>query len=153
MSKYQIGQKRTDEQKLKMSNSHKGKTSNFKGRKNTEETKQRIREKVKKQWEEGFYDNRPNLSHKGKDNPSWKGGISNCRAMNTKEYKYWRSAVFERDNWTCKTCFRRSGKLEAHHIKEWAKFPELRFIVENGVTLCYECHRLTKRGRKCIKNN
>ncbi len=59
------------------------------------------------------------------------------------EYRDWRAAVFERDDYTCQVCGQRGGKLNADHIKRFADFPELRFEVSNGRTLCVECHRLT----------
>jgi len=61
----------------------------------------------------------------------------------SKEYVKWRSDVFQRDNWTCQTCHIRGVYLETHHIKSWAKYPESRFNLGNGVTLCRECHKLT----------
>ena len=60
-----------------------------------------------------------------------------------KRYLQWRSDVFQRDNWTCKTCGKRGCYLEAHHNKSWAKYPKLRYKVSNGITLCRECHKLT----------
>lgn len=84
---------------------------------------------------------------KGEDHHAWKGGVSRDKHVG-QEYKDWRAAVFTRDDWTCQTCHARSGAgqtvyLEAHHIKSWSQFPELRYEIENGMTLCRECHTLT----------
>jgi hypothetical protein len=78
---------------------------------------------------------------------NWKGGITREREsdMHSLEYKKWRSDVFTRDNWTCQTCGIRGVKLHAHHIKKWSQYKELRYVVENGVTLCESCHRLTHK--------
>jgi len=54
-------------------------------------------------------------------------------------YKAWRKKVYVRDGYTCKECGARK-RLEAHHIKMWAHFPELRYEVSNGITLCKKCH-------------
>lgn len=56
----------------------------------------------------------------------------------------WRKAVFERDNYTCWICGMRGSYLEADHIKPFAYFPELRFELSNGRTLCRPCHETTK---------
>ena len=74
------------------------------------------------------------------------------------EYKSWRQIVFKRDDWTCQKCGARSKKdcyvrIEAHHKKPFSTFPELRFIVDNGETLCKKCHDKESKGREilCIK--
>lgn len=61
--------------------------------------------------------------------------------LTTKEYTGWRRDVFFNDNFTCFLCDKRGGKLHAHHIKPWSEFPELRYEVFNGVTLCVDCHK------------
>jgi 5-methylcytosine-specific restriction endonuclease McrA len=58
----------------------------------------------------------------------------------------WRKDVFERDDYTCQHCFQKGGKLNAHHIKPWAKFPELRYDIHNGLTLCVICHRIEHKN-------
>jgi len=65
-------------------------------------------------------------------------------------YKAWRTLVFERDNYTCVQCgdknFVGRGEtvsLHADHIKPFALYPELRFEVTNGRTLCVPCHKKT----------
>lgn len=89
-------------------------------------------------------------SFRGENHWRWKGGQKRYRHCGGRDVDEWRTKVFERDNWTCQTCRSRGVYLEAHHIKSWAKYPELRFIVENGVTLCLGCHKLTDnyKGKK-----
>ena len=94
---------------------------------------------------------------KGEKNISWKGGITplNHKIRTSLEYKIWRTAVFERDNYTCIWCGVKSSKgikviLHADHIKQFAYYPELRFAIDNGRTLCNECHRKTDTFNKRI---
>ena len=77
---------------------------------------------------------------------SWKGGITtiNQKIRRSREYRLWRIAVFERDNYTCIFCGCVGGRLNADHIKPFALFPELRFAIDNGRTLCDDCHRKTE---------
>lgn len=54
--------------------------------------------------------------------------------------KTWRKAVYERDGFNCVACGHHGGDLNAHHLAAYDNNPELRFSVENGVTLCPTCH-------------
>lgn len=65
------------------------------------------------------------------------------RLRRSSAYKRWRSAIFERDDYTCQLCGIRGGELNADHIKAFALYPELRFEMDNGRTLCVTCHRNT----------
>ena len=99
-------------------------------------------------------------SHKGIPVPSrrgancyfWKGGVTpiHAKIRTSLEYRLWREAVFERDNHTCIWCGS-VEKIEADHIKPFAYFPELRFAIDNGRTLCHSCHTTTETyGNKGI---
>lgn len=74
------------------------------------------------------------------------------RIRYSKRMKDWRLSVFQRDNYTCQGCGERGGYLEADHIKPFALFPELRFDLSNGRTMCRPCHQQTEtwghRGKK-----
>jgi hypothetical protein len=97
-------------------------------------------------------------------NGSKKGWITPFTKALRKCFKYrqWRSDVFTRDNWTCVVCFIRGTYLEADHypkmfssilqeynIKdmETADSCEELWNINNGRTLCKECHNKTKLGK------
>lgn len=91
-------------------------------------------------------------ARKKEDNPNWRGGVTKSRKayMSTIEYKNWRKAVFKRDNYTCLKCGKRGGDLEAHHVKSWKDYPELRYDVINGETLCKDCHIKTYKKKRRV---
>lgn len=66
----------------------------------------------------------------------------------SQEYSDWRAKVFSRDAYTCQKCGQKGGRLNAHHIKPFAKFKDLRFDPDNGITLCEKCHRDVHRQGK-----
>lgn len=78
----------------------------------------------------------------GATNGQWRGGVTpeNKRIRKSREYDIWRKAVFERDDYTCQKCHQRGGTLRAHHLYRFAIWPNLRFVIENGHTLCDPCH-------------
>ena len=85
------------------------------------------------------------LSLRREKHPNWRGGITpmNRVVRYSLEYRNWRDRVFKRDNWTCVQCKRRGGELNADHIKQFAFYPDIRFELDNGRTLCVPCHRKT----------
>jgi len=78
------------------------------------------------------------------NNNNWRGGVSSVNHLirTSKEYKGWRKAVFERDNFTCQECGQRGGSLEVDHVKPFSLYPDLRLVISNGRTLCKPCHKL-----------
>lgn len=57
------------------------------------------------------------------------------------EYYEWRKAVYKRDDYICQYCGKLGVKLHAHHLESYRDNPELRTLLENGITLCEECHK------------
>lgn len=95
-----------------------------------------------KQWIERM---RASAQHGAKCH-RWKGGITpiNEKIRKSSEYVAWRKEVFLRDDYTCQFCGKRGrGTIHADHIAPFALFPELRFSLDNGRTLCIDCHRKT----------
>jgi hypothetical protein len=77
--------------------------------------------------------------HAGKNHYLWIEDRSKVKTSNLHDAKrkIWSKTVYKRDNYTCKMqnsdC---NGRLEAHHILRWADYPELRYDINNGITLC-----------------
>lgn len=79
--------------------------------------------------------------HSGKNHWNWKGGVTReNHRRETNEYCEWRKQVYERDHWTCQKCKIKQNEPIAHHPKGWLDYPELRYEMANGITLCRKCH-------------
>lgn len=112
------------------------------GRKMPEETKEKISDAL--------------LAEK---NPAWSKDRSSIE-LDAKRYStvsnsfpVWRNNVKKRDNYRCKInnkdC---SGGLEVHHILKWIDYPELRFDLNNGITLCHAHHPKGKLEKELISH-
>jgi len=80
---------------------------------------------------------------RGPSHHNWRGGITSEHMVirHSMETKEWRLTVFARDGFQCVACgVGREGKITADHIQPFSLFPELRFTVSNGRTLCRSCH-------------
>jgi len=167
-----LGKKYSSERKKKMSEKAKEiglKPPSHFGRKRTIETRikmSEIRKKIGSPWLIGkprseSSRRKSSDSQKGEKGNNWRGGVTSVheKIRNSLEYKLWRTAVFERDNYTCVWCGLRNIKglkliLQADHIKPFSLFPELRFAIDNGRTLCFECHKKTDTyGWKALKKS
>lgn len=152
IGKANLGRKHSKSAKTQMSISRKGRTSPNKGKKLSEEWKKNIGKAGKgriKTIEERskLREAQLRLVRTGK-HIFWKGGIypENEKARGTLEYKLWRETVFKRDRFKCQMpdCNTNEKYVEANHIKKFSEYPELRLVVDNGITLCRTCHNKTK---------
>lgn len=80
----------------------------------------------------------------GSNNHNWiidRSKLKKKEQRNDSAYQDWRKQVWLRDNFKCKIanpdC---KGRIEAHHILSWKEYPELRYEVNNGITLCHLHH-------------
>jgi transposase-like protein len=82
------------------------------------------------------------LANLGPTRWNWKGGITpdRVRLRVSLDMKLAREACFKRDDYSCRDCGQRGGKLNAHHIWPFQSYPELKFEVTNLLTLCKHCH-------------
>ena len=138
-----FGRHHSEVSKQKISNATKGRVSPRKGIHLSAELKQKLSKAVRgyRHSEEALCKMRG--IHGGDKNPNWKGGITPQLHLirNSPAIIQWRNSVFERDNYTCQNCGTKKVYLHAHHILNFCNYDELRFVLNNGVTLCKHCHR------------
>src|SRR3990167_8454892 len=100
----------------------------------------------------------------GENASQWKGGITpiNKQIRSCFKYRQWRSDVFTRDEYICQWCLQKGGILNADHIKPFAQIVleyglssqqdandcEELWNINNGRTLCIECHKKTESYQK-----
>jgi hypothetical protein len=81
---------------------------------------------------------------RGENHHLWikdRSNLSRRDERNDQSYREWRRQVWLRDSFKCKIanpdC---KGRIEAHHILSWREYPELRYDINNGITLCQAHH-------------
>jgi hypothetical protein len=93
------------------------------------------------------------------------------KIRNKTEYLKWRISVLERDNFRCKVCSasikdNKNLRLEVHHVKTFndicnennittikqALSSEEIWRLDNGISLCFSCHKDIERIRTKIRN-
>ncbi|MDB4594021.1 HNH endonuclease [Paracoccaceae bacterium] len=79
--------------------------------------------------------------YSGSDNPNWKGAevSEDIRERRSYQSKVWRKACLERDDNCCTICAS-TERLHVHHILEYKDYPDRRWDINNGKTVCAICH-------------
>lgn len=136
----------SEEHKKKLSLIKKGKIGNNKGKHwKIADTSNMNKDKIgKSSWVKGRF---------GEKNHTYIKDRSLLRKDREKmydtQYKYWMTEVKNRDNWKCRLlnndC---KGRLESHHIFSWRDYPELRYVLTNGITLCRSHHPRKREEEK-----
>ena len=81
---------------------------------------------------------------RGNEHYNWQGGKTkeNIKIRNHPDYRKWRIDVLKRDNYTCVNCHDYGCRLEVDHVLPFSLYPNLRIDINNGRTLCVDCHKL-----------
>lgn len=87
------------------------------------------------------------IANKGKRSGSkcnfWNGGVSLINDKHdSRECFLWVKNVYKKDLYTCRRCGYKGKNLNAHHVKNFTQEKNLRYVLENGITLCKNCHVL-----------
>lgn len=141
ISESKKGWQPTDEWRLKQSVAHTGKKHSIESRKKMSlaqmGNKKSLGHKKTDEYKKNMSENR-----KGDKGSNWRGGITpiNKTIHHSLEYRVWRESVFKRDDYTCQKYKTRGKRLHAHHMLNFSKYPELRFDINNGVTLSIKAH-------------
>jgi hypothetical protein len=145
-----LGKKQSLEFRKLLSENSKADKNPFFGKHHSENSKNRISKSKTGKPSLIIGKKRPELS--GEKNWRWIADRSLLKTYKDSEerrspkYKDWVKGVKNRDNWKCRInnhdC---SGKIFAHHILSFTYYPELRYNINNGITLC-RAHHPRKRA-------
>lgn len=94
------------------------------------------------------------LRNSGANHPNYNPNLTDeDRQIKRKylEYRLWRDNICKKDGFICQRCGY-NGKLVAHHIRNYSNNKSVRLDLENGITLCKDCHKEFHREFG-IKNN
>lgn len=131
-----------------------------KGRKLSQEHKNKIREALKGKMPKNVFKKghrhsletrkKISLANRGENSALWRGGIweENKRARYNMDHKIWSKEVLKRDKYICQRCGHYGGTLHPHHIFSFSQYKNLRFNIDNGLTLCINCHMKFHRTYK-----
>ncbi len=138
-NKRRLGKYHSAETKKKMSEAAMGKKKSEEHRKNIS----RAQVGVKK----------PKIS--GPNHYRWKGGLEfrdiTHRMRQSIEWVSWRKEVFGRDSYACMDCGE-GGYLEPHHIVPLRIDLTKAYYINNGITLCRPCHKVTMGKEELLVN-
>lgn len=167
---FKKGYKPTEEHRRRMSEAARGKKKpwisiRLKGTKNPKHSLWLKQHKVIPPSQKGSTFNQgchnPMFGKRGEQSPAWKGGLTNLRMLirGCFNYRQWRADIFTRDNYTCQLCGTHQGELNVDHYPkgfaqiihdnsisslEAALRCEELWNINNGRTLCIECHMKTE---------
>lgn len=148
-NKFRLGIKHTEEWKDKARARMSGNTNGFKKGQPSPRKGKKLAGVV---WNKGL--RFPQNS--GENHWNWKSDRSQLKRQDRKDnpdYKRWRQAVWERDNYRC--CINTGschGKIQAHHIYRFSDYPTLRYVVDNGITVCQRHHPIRKAEEQLLAN-
>jgi hypothetical protein len=117
------GHPTSEQTRKKIGDAHRGKVTSLKGTHLSKEMIENL-----------------SVSRQGDSNPNWKGGMIQLNSLEMQLLTEWSKKVKDRDNWICRFCGS-TERLQAHHILSIVQYPNLIFDLDNGVTLCFDCHR------------
>jgi len=147
ISEARTGMKFSEEHKRKMSEVRKGKPSGTLGKHwKIKDTSNMNKDKIGK---ESHWKGRKRPEMTGENSPVWVfGNYKKQGERNDSAYQDWVKKVRKRDKNQCalkgQNC---SGYCIVHHILPWSEYPDLRYNIKNGITLC-QFHHPRKRDEE-----
>ena len=94
-----------------------------------------------------YWKDKKRIDMRGNKHPRW-NPLTKTNYIDAFKIKEWRNTVFKRDKYICQECGKRNCYLHPHHIVPKIEchlmdYDELIYDIDNGLTLCKECHMET----------